>query len=593
MAILDRLFPRRPASESLTGQTRKTGNIKAVSETPGVLWNRTTTSAGVHVDEYEALTISAVFAACFRLANVAAMLPVGIYQKDADGKRKEQTAHPASRMLAIEANGNQTAFMCRHFMQFWKPLFGAACAEIGWDGAGRPRYLWPLEPWRVYPEHDEANRGQALNFIVDGTRRVAAADMIYVPHMTDDGVCGQGFLHYALESLGSAIAADRSASRFFQNDMKPGGILYNEGNPKKEDRDAMREGWQGYHGGVHNRGKVGVLWGGWKWLREAGMIDPDKAELLETRQWSVLEVARWLNVPPHWLAELARATWANIESQSIEALIYTVGPLLVATEQEYDRKLLDPPRLYCKHNVNALLRADMKTRAEFYRLMKEIGVYNTNMILSYEDENGIGPEGDQRFVPVNWQPADDLMTGGEAQQKAAAAKPVAAPAKPVASPVSEKQSVVIPAESVSNPSASASLASSSAGIVEAVRGVAEQALSWLAKREINESRRAAKKPNEMMAWMDGFYPGFEGMMADALGPIAHLSYQLGKQLNPDLQGVSSEPWAKGWIETSREELLTAMDCKAEEWPNKSAALFTVWEGRAANAAKAIAESVGK
>jgi phage portal protein BeeE len=39
-------------------------------------------SAGVRVDEYEALTISAVFAACFRLANVAAMLPVGIYQKE-------------------------------------------------------------------------------------------------------------------------------------------------------------------------------------------------------------------------------------------------------------------------------------------------------------------------------------------------------------------------------------------------------------------------------------------------------------------------------------------------------------------------------
>jgi phage portal protein BeeE len=109
--------------------------------------------------------------------------------------------------------------------------------------------------------------------------------------------------------------------------------------------------------------------------------------------------------------------------QSIEALIYCVAPLLTATEQEYDRKLLAPPRLYCKHNVNALLRADMKTRAEFYGKMKEIGVYTTNMILAFEDENGIGPEGDQRFVPVNWQPADDLMTGGEAQQKWTASIP--------------------------------------------------------------------------------------------------------------------------------------------------------------------------
>jgi HK97 family phage portal protein len=595
MAILDRLFPRRPTSEALSiqGQTRKIGGIKAVSETPGVLWSRTNTSAGVHVDEFEALTISGVFAACFRLANVAAMLPVGIYQKNADGRREEQSAHPASRILAIEANPVQTAFMARHFMQFWKPLFGAACAEIGWDGAGRPRYLWPLEPWRVYPKYDEDTH-DLMYFVVDGTRKVAPADIIYVPHMTDDGVCGVGFIQYALESIGQSIAADRSAGRFFQNDMRPGGILQHDGNPDKKARDEMREGWQRYHGGVENRGKVGVLWGGWKWIREAGMIEPDKAQLLETRQFSVLEVARWLNVPPHWLAELGRATWNNIESQSIEALIYTVAPLLTATEQEWDRKLLAPPRLYCKHNVNALLRADMKTRAEFYGKMKEIGVYTTNMILAFEDENGIGSEGDQRFVPVNWQPADDLMTGGEAQQKAAAAGKQAGttgqqdPGSGGKSPASggnQKQSPANPPAPVVTGQPSAEQ------ISYAVCRVAEQVLSGLAKKEINEARRAAKKPGEVMTWMDGFYPDFEGLMADSLGPIAHLCYQLGRQVNPELKGVSSEPWAKQWADASRAELLAAMECKAEEWPNKSAALLQAWEGRAAVAAAKIAEGV--
>jgi hypothetical protein len=91
--------------------------------------------------------------------------------------------------------------------------------------------------------------------------------------------------------------------------------------------------------------------------------------------------------------------------------------------------------------------------------------------------------------------------------------------------------------------------------------------------------------------MDGFYPDFEGLMADSLGPIAHLCYQLGRQVNPELKGVSSEPWAKQWADASRAELLAAMECKSEEWPNKSAALLQAWEGRAAVAAAKIAEGV--
>jgi HK97 family phage portal protein len=600
MPLLERLFPRRQLNqpsqpEALTaGQQRSITGIKTVSETPGIVWGRPTSSAGVRVDEYEALTISAVFAACFRLANIAAMLPVGVYQKSADGKREEQTAHPASRILAIESNPMMTAFTARHVMQFWKPLFGSTCAEIGWDGAGRPRYLWPLEPWRVAPRYDDEKRGQGLHFRVDGQRDVASADMIYIPHVTEDGVCGKGFLEFALESLGSAIAADRSAGRFFQNDMKPGGILQHDANPDKKARDEMREGWGRYHGGVENRGKVGVLWGGWKWIRDAGMIDPDSAQLLETRQWSVTEVARWLNVPPHWLAELGRATWANIESQSIEALIYSVGPMLVSTEQEYDRKLLDPPRLYCKHNVNALLRSDSTTRSNFYAKMKEIGVYTTNMILGFEDENGIGPEGDQRFVPVNWQPADDLMTGGAAQEKANQAKQAGQPtpiskqldAKPVESELKvEEPPVSSPAPVVTGQPSQAVLA--------AVRAVAEHALSGLAKKEVNEARRAAKKVNDVTKWLDGFYPGFEALMAEGLLATATLvQAQKGDDAAmyikpPELSAL----WAGSWVETSRAELLAAMECKTEEWPNKSAALFTAWEGRAGEVAARIAEGV--
>lgn len=577
MAILDRLLPRR--SSSLAGHTRVVGGYSPVSETPGVLWGRPTSAAGVQVDEREALTLSAVFAACFRLANIAAMLPLGVYQKNDQG-RTELTSHPAGRLLAVAPNPEQTAFTARHFMQFWRPLCGAACAEIGWDGAGRPSRLWPMEPWRVRPEWDD---NEVLFFRVDGTRKVNAEDMVYVPHMTEDGVTGKGFIHYALESLGQAIAADRTAGKFFANDMKPAGILQHDGNPSKETRREFREEWRREHSGTQNANKTGVLWGGWKWVSTGMQIEPDKAQLLESRQFSVVEVARWLNVPPHWLAELSRATWNNIESQSIEALIYSVSPMLTAYEQEYDRKLCDPPRVYTKHNVNALLRTDAKSRGEFYRLMREIGAYTANQVLAFEDENGIGKDGDRRFVPVNWQPADDLMTGGEAQRKAAAAK------VPAPTPGSDSKPASDPKPAPAAPLASAPPADS---LVSALYAVADHAAGMLAKKELNEARRAAKNVNGVTRWMDEFYAGFEGTLASGLTATASLALAVkGSETAEGSAAQLAGIWAADWVKDSREQLLVAMECKAEEWPNRSAALFLSWEGRAAAAAARIAEGV--
>lgn len=564
-SLLARLLPRR--GDSLAGQVRYS---------TGVLFARPKSAAGVYVDEHAALTLSAVFAACYRLANIAAMLPLGVYGRGEAGGRRELPGHPAARLLGTAPNPDQTAFSARHFMQFWRPLCGAACAEITWDGAGRPAQLWPLEPWRVRPDWDETD---TMFYRVDGTRRVAAADMVYVPHVTEDGVTGKGVIQFALDSLGAALAAEQSAGRFFQNDMRPAGILQNDGNPDPKARKQFREEWGANHGGVHNRGKVGVLWGGWKWVTTGMQIDPDKAQLLESREFSVLEVSRWLNVPPHWLNELTRATWNNIEQQSIEALIYSVSPMLVAYEQEYDRRLADPPRVYTKHNVNALLRTDAKSRGEFYRLMREIGAYSANQVLAFEDENGIGPEGDRRFVPVNWQPADDLMTGAAAQAAAAAA---AKPA-PAAGPAGGK-----PAE----PKPAAAKLGPDPAVAAALAGVAEHAAGMLLRKELNEARRAAKNARGLTQWMDEFYAGFEGTVAGGLLATAGLALAVkGAGAAADTPARLADGWAADWVRTSRAQLLAAMECKAEEWPNRSAALFLSWEGRAAEAAARIAEGV--
>jgi hypothetical protein len=74
-------------------------------------------------------------------------------------------------------------------------------------------------------------------------------------------------------------------------------------------------------------------------------------------------------------------------------------------EQEFDRKLLSPPDVYSKHNVNALLRGDHASRSAYYVAMSNIGVLSINDIRELEDMPPV-EGGDAYRVPLNFTTAD-------------------------------------------------------------------------------------------------------------------------------------------------------------------------------------------
>ncbi len=83
---------------------------------------------------------------------------------------------------------------------------------------------------------------------------------------------------------------------------------------------------------------------------------------------------------------------------SLGFLIYTLEPWIVRTEQELNRKLLTSEEraagYYFKHNVNALLRADPQSRAQFYTaaLSKATGWMQRDEVRALEDLNPDGIE---------------------------------------------------------------------------------------------------------------------------------------------------------------------------------------------------------
>jgi HK97 family phage portal protein len=106
------------------------------------------------------------------------------------------------------------------------------------------------------------------------------------------------------------------------------------------------------------------------------------------------------------------AKYANVESTGIEFVTYSLGGWVAKLEQEFARKLLkenEKQNHYVKINTNALLRADIKAKGEFYRLMTDIGVYSINEVRELEDKNAI-EGGDEHYVQLNKIPIDKITT---------------------------------------------------------------------------------------------------------------------------------------------------------------------------------------
>mgnify|MGYP003137098614 CR=1 FL=1 len=108
-------------------------------------------------------------------------------------------------------------------------------------------------------------------------------------------------------------------------------------------------------------------------------------------------------MPPHLLADLDRATFSNIEHQSTEFLNYCISPILKKLEQEFNKKLIfqgNKVKTYFEHNVNALLRGDAKSRAEYYKSLFNVGAISPNEIRRKENMNDID-KGNTYYVPMN------------------------------------------------------------------------------------------------------------------------------------------------------------------------------------------------
>lgn len=289
-----------------------------------VAWGET--SSGEIVSEEAALRYSAVFSCIRVLAESIAQLPLKVYERFGDDSRQVAKDFYLYPLLSLQPNAYTTAFHFWEFMGMSMAAWGNAYALIDRSYDGRVFALRQLRPDRVFIRKTSA--GKIVYDVTDDQGRPGTYlfdEILHIPGMGFDGIQGYSPIRLAAETIGLGISATKYAGGFFKNGATPGGVLEHPGKLSEDSAKRLRKNWSDIYGRVDNAHKTAILEEGMKF--HAMSINPEDAQLIETRKMNRTEICGIFRIPPHMIGDLDKATFCL--PADVEVLSET-GPKSIA-----------------------------------------------------------------------------------------------------------------------------------------------------------------------------------------------------------------------------------------------------------------------
>lgn len=385
-------------SEMFTSQKRSAASDNSYFGTfgNGIFSLGTAGTAGMN--HTKALKLSAFYNGVDQISNDIAKIPFAVYQKEGSN-RVSRSDHPAHNLIANEPNSLMTSFIFRKTMAISVLLRGNALAKINTNTNGKPISTDFINWDRV---KDIRIKAGVLMYDVQGySQPLLASEVLHFKNFTHNGIVGVSVITNAAQQLNLAIEVQEFSATNFQNKGVRQGVV--------ETDKVITSGKEKIIAGIKaafsekDATRVAVLDEGMKW--KAITITPQEAQIIEQSRFSIEDIARWLNIAPHKIKSLQQSTNNNIEQQSLDHVSDTIQPHITNFEQEYAKKLFMPSEIvngyYVRGNMNVLLRADIKSRGEYYGKAVNGGWMSRNEVRHLEDLNDGPILLDEYLTPVN------------------------------------------------------------------------------------------------------------------------------------------------------------------------------------------------
>src|SRR3990172_8439714 len=340
-------------------------------------WGHALSAAGVTVTPDLALTLSAMSSGVRMIGMDLATLPAQTFKvRDDGGKDRvkpiygdgiDQSAGIGSLayMLRWQPNAFQTAteFMLAQVAQYL--LRGVAYAEIINGPYGFLAQLLPRHPDRVTAERLPSGRIRYRLTEAGGAPRYLTQDeMFVVRDLSFDGLNALSRVRYGSEAIGSAIATQRAAGKFFKSGMTASTVATYTGEMDEEDEAALHRSISRYAAGVDNSFGLMLIPDDVKISNLA--IEPEKAQMMLAQEWGVREVARLLNLPGSKLGIKDSVSYNSQVQSALDYVITCLRPIAVTFEQAIQRDLILAKDTYIvEYKLEALMRGDFEQQSNF------------------------------------------------------------------------------------------------------------------------------------------------------------------------------------------------------------------------------------
>jgi HK97 family phage portal protein len=315
-----------------------------------------------------ALQVGDVWACVRVLADAAASVPLIPYRRTDTGRVRLSTGmltNLLDRPAPATTQANLVGQMVSHLALWGNAYLGKFRGE-----EGRVEQLGLLFPDYVAVE---LQAGLPLYTVTDPQTgrqsRHGTDDITHIRAMSTDGLLGLSPIKQCKIALAAAGGLGEFTAAFFENGGRPSGIITLPQGTRQDALKSLSMQATAIHGGARNAHRIAVITGEMSWTPMTGPLDD--LQFVEQRKLSTAEICRIFRVPP-WMVGASAGdslTYSNTEQQQLAFVTHSLRPWLVVIEQAISA---DPDlcaaNTYVEFLLDALLRADAKTRAEVYAL---------------------------------------------------------------------------------------------------------------------------------------------------------------------------------------------------------------------------------
>lgn len=358
----------------------------------------------------KAMLLSTVYRCVEVISDSVAQLPLEPYKMDSKGYKIKFTSHPTYKLLNKEPNSKMSRFTFMKTLIVSTLLKGNGYAYIERDELGNAKALHFIPSEFVTILTPTTIKDNIAYSVVGINKTVESCNMIHILNFSYDGITGVSTLAHAKNTLGLSVDSESHATGFFKGGANLAGILKINSTLNTKQKEELKRSWQSaFSPSVGTPNGVAVLEGNMDF--QPITVNPSDAQLLETREFNVIDICRFFGVSPVKAFDLSKSSYSTVEATELAFLTDTLAPLLEKIELEFERKLYKPSErdsIDVRFDTSSLLRADKAALASYYNTLFNIGVISPNEIRRQLDLPAI-ENGDETFVQVNIQPLNKAI----------------------------------------------------------------------------------------------------------------------------------------------------------------------------------------